>query len=1122
MQSGQMKLQGLSGYCKPGMMTLCWGAPDSGVSSILALLAGCYRHTDAEITGELLFNGQPPQWGDRKAKRQVGFVSKEAENFATLTVAQTLFFSAKLRLPRLPDKILHFRVGLMCKLLGLSHVRDSMVGSATVRGLSGGERKRLSYACELIVGYSLILCEQPTDGLDQPSALSLMQNFKLTCGAGRSMMTSLATASVPLFELFDFVLLMSKHACIYFGPRVCVLQYLQSQGFEPPEVRPPQLPMALPDFLQALSATPERFWKAHLPIAVRERPLPWMSQFPFFADSATMRVGNGRRRRRDQLPSRDEQELSEDAASEKDAAEEDAAAKAAKYMLQVDERKLARMESSDPTGDSFIEMASIEQPQPPQQSGSVDEAAGAAAPSVVNNHLVAPPPVSPLALQPAAVPTAGDEVFARSVSPPPVPTQRRAWKRLLKGWRASDLNADCAYVLDFDLQPLQPTIGKSTRGSGGGHDTQPLLTSGREPARPSLSDGATSTASKDRGEKDGPPGFLPHRASFYTEFKMCLWRQARFTYSNRGLWLYNWLKTILLALVMGTLFYQMGTDSTRDVRPRFGLMYFVVTFYGNAAIQMISVLLAARSIVTWETFAGYYHPMAYSLALMLVFIPIAAIEMFLFTIIIYPLSGLYGGIASVNFLYMWLMLTLSNLTGRGWILLFTTFLPTQSLANIIAPVFNLLVSACCGYLNPADAIPAGWIWMYYLSYYTYAFRGLSLNEVAGLNFHCPPGGSASCAVQTGGDALQLYSMDVANPDAQKWIDAVILFAFYLGFQLLSALALFTRHYTARDDAAEEVDMDLVAEEDGTTQKGGAKSKDVALVNRSSAAATMAGSGELVHVDEESLLPVSSSVHPVKVHTLSFFNLCYTVPVEGKRPPGLLNRCFSRAEVTQKKLLNDVCGVVSTGQLVALMGTSGAGKSTLLDVIAQKKTTGTITGSILWDGAPLPENFSRMIGLVEQFDSLHPQSTIRETLFFSGRLRLPSSLSDADVHRRVDEMLHTLEMAPQAHLRIGAAETGNLLSPELRKKVSIAVELMADPMVLFLDEPSQSAKHREDSHTAACSLPISLTNLSLASWCRLSSLSSYGPQFRRCIDVGEVAAPFVPSPTRGGDVASAVQ
>jgi len=1021
-RDGHTKLRGLSGYCKPGMMVAVWGAPDSGVGSLLALLAGCYRHTDAVITGELLFNGRPPKWSGRSARRQVGFVAKEAQNFATMTVAQTLYFSAKLRLPRLPENILHFRVGLVCKMLGLSHVRDSIVGSATMRGLSGGEAKRLAYGCELIVGYSLILCDQPTDGLDQPSALSLMQNFKLTCSAGRSMMTSLATASEPLFNLFDFVLLLSKGACLYWGPRVSVLQYLESQGFEPPEVAPPQQQMPLPDFLQALSATPEKFWRAHLPIQVRERPLPWLGKkFPFFADAGTARVDRRSQRRASFSTSK---------------------VKKTQYLLEVAERKLARQQSYGdfgaewpaPAGGESIEMTALGSQHDLQRQHSLQSMQivdnGEDADDALNGNGM----VVPLGADPAGALTPSSFV----------PPRRLAWKRLVKGWRMSDFNADCAYVLDFDLQPLQAKDGK--RAGTKAVEKQPLLSAIREPSpAPSDDDMGSPTASKSPSSP-----FLPQRNTFGTQLWLCLVRQAQFTYKNRGLWLYNWIKTLIFALVMGTLFYQMGNDSTRDVRPRFGMMYFIVQFYGNAAIQMISVLIASRTIVTWETFAGYYHPLAYSLALMLVFIPIALIEMFLFTVVVYPLAGLAGGIASVNFVYMWLVLTLSNLAGRGWILLFSSFLPTQSLANIIAPVINLLLSAFCGYLNPKDGIPAGWIWTYYMSYYTYAFRGLSLNEVAELDLRCPnTQDPESCAFQNGRDALALYSMQFDDPVAQKWKDAATLLGLYLGYQLLSALILLARKFTPppedsspRDFGEKELEATASTADESPKKKLAAGDSGASL----KAAVPL--------LDEESQLPVAPATSNVKMHTLSFYNLSYSVTVPSReKPTGVMDRFFGRKKRVQKVLLNNVCGAVGTGQLVALMGTSGAGKSTLMDVLTLKKTTGHITGTVLWDGAPLPSNFSSLVGLVDQFDSLHPQSTVRETLFFSGRLRLSSALSDAEVNRRVDEMLETLELTEQAHLRIGAVETDNLLPPEVRKKVSIGVELMADPMLLALDEPT---------------------------------------------------------------------
>ena len=892
-EGGQLvaKLRGLSGYCKPGMMVCVWGAADSGVSTFLALLAGCFqRSSHSQVTGELLLNGQPLLHhlsALRSSRPQLGYVTREAENFALLTVGQTIYFSARLRLPKLPETILRFRVGLVCKLLGLSHLQDSIVGSATVRGLSGGERRRLGYACELVVGYSLILCDQPTDGLDQPTALALMQNFKLTCGAGRSMMTSLATASAELFELFDFILLLSKGACMYFGPRACVMEYLASQGFEPPraqEIVPPSKALAdgdfdleagndpapsllaVPDFLQSLSATPERFWRAKLPIAVRDRPVPWLSEaFPFFTNAATIRSGS------------------------KIAKDNQAAMAAAKYLIEVDVRRLTRMDSdhTDSPQMSRNNLASA-----PTATASGTEMAPVK--RQLSSHALSldPPAADPAA---AAAAAAASTVVSH-------PTRRRAWKRLLKGWRASDLNADCAYVLDFDLQPIQPAlITQSTAdpetAKGAGDGAPPPTQSSRKPA------------------------FLPERPSFLTQLWMCLCRQSSFVYRNRGLWLYNYLKTLVLALVMGTLFFQMGRDSHRDVRPRFGAFYFAITFYGNAAIQMISVLLSSRSIVLWETFAGYYHSMAYSIALTLVFIPVALVEMLLFSLVFYPLAGLAGGVASVSFLYFWMVFTLSNLAGRGWILLFTTFLPTQALANIAAPVFNLLVSSFCGYLHPASSIPAAWKWMYYLSYYTYAFRGLSMNEFKALSFECPgASGGAGCSVVSGADALALYDITFSDPVTQKWRDLLILFAFYVAFQTLAALALLTRHYQPRGEAIQPDFGEDAAPAAGAENGQKALAATKGAVNVPEQAPLLLGSSTAAAAVP--LLPgreASPAPSPAPRHVLSFLHLSYWVPLP---PP---SSGAPAGAPTEKLLLDDMCGVVCVGQMVALMGTSGAGQ-----------------------------------------------------------------------------------------------------------------------------------------------------------------------------------------------------
>jgi ABC-type multidrug transport system ATPase subunit len=101
--------------------------------------------------------------------------------------------------------------------------------------------------------------------------------------------------------------------------------------------------------------------------------------------------------------------------------------------------------------------------------------------------------------------------------------------------------------------------------------------------------------------------------------------------------------------------------------------------------------------------------------------------------------------------------------------------------------------------------------------------------------------------------------------------------------------------------------------------------------------------------------------------------------------------------------------ICTGMMVALMGASGAGKSTLLDVLANKKTHGTIAGELLINGRPRDETFERVAAYVEQFDSHSPFSTVREALRFSGRLRLPRTVSNEHIESHVTYVLDLLDI-----------------------------------------------------------------------------------------------------------------
>lgn len=113
----------------------------------------------------------------------------------------------------------------------LSHRADSRIGSATIRGISGGERRRLTIALEMTLGHAVMLMDSPTNGLDSSSAMDLVDIARNLCDhAGRSALMALVQVSPDLFARFDHVLCMSHGALIYFGPVSDALPYMESLG----------------------------------------------------------------------------------------------------------------------------------------------------------------------------------------------------------------------------------------------------------------------------------------------------------------------------------------------------------------------------------------------------------------------------------------------------------------------------------------------------------------------------------------------------------------------------------------------------------------------------------------------------------------------------------------------------------------------------------------------------------------------------------------------------------------------------------------------------------------------------------------------------------------------------
>ncbi|VAI90448.1 unnamed protein product [Triticum turgidum subsp. durum] len=150
------------------------------------------------------------------------------------------------------------------------------------------------------------------------------------------------------------------------------------------------------------------------------------------------------------------------------------------------------------------------------------------------------------------------------------------------------------------------------------------------------------------------------------------------------------------------------------------------------------------------------------------------------------------------------------------------------------------------------------------------------------------------------------------------------------------------------------------------------------------------------------------------------------------------------------LLKGVSGSFKPGVLTALMGVSGAGKTTLMDVLAGRKTGGYIEGDISISGYPKKqETFARISGYCEQNDIHSPNVTVYESLVYSAWLRLPSD---------IEQVMELVELNTLRDALVGLPGV-NGLSTEQRKRLTIAVELVANPSIIFMDEPTSGLDAR---------------------------------------------------------------
>ncbi|KUI69206.1 ABC transporter G family member 11 [Cytospora mali] len=521
-----------------------------------------------------------------------------------------------------------------------------------------------------------------------------------------------------------------------------------------------------------------------------------------------------------------------------------------------------------------------------------------------------------------------------------------------------------------------------------------------------------------------------YAVGFHQQVWALMKRQFVLKMQDRLALILGWLRSIVIAIVIGTLFLNLG-DTSASAFSKGGLMFVSLLFNAFQAFSELGGVMTGRAVVNKHKSYAFHRPSALWIAQIIVDQAFAASQILVFSIIVYFMTDLYRSAGA--FFTFYLMILSGNIGMTLFFRIIGCISPNFDYAIKFAVVIITFFVTTSGYLIQYQSEKVWLRWIYWINILGLAFSSMMENEFGRIEMTCtsaqmvPSGegyddinhqvctlaGSRTGTDQVSGADYITEGFSYAPKDLwRNWgiIMALIVFFLFLNVVLGELVNFGMGGNTFRIFQKPNAEREALNE---TLQK---------KLEARQKTKTEADAGGEMKIESKSVL--------------TWEDLTYDVPVAGGT----------------RRLLNNVFGYVKPGELTALMGASGAGKTTLLDVLAGRKNIGVIGGDILVDGVKPGKEFQRSTSYAEQLDMHDPSQTVREALRFSADLRQPIETPQEEKYGYVEEVIALLEMENIADAIIGSPEAG--LTVEQRKRVTIGVELAAKPqLLLFLDEPT---------------------------------------------------------------------
>ncbi|KAM5564596.1 pleiotropic drug resistance protein 1-like [Rosa sericea] len=531
-------------------------------------------------------------------------------------------------------------------------------------------------------------------------------------------------------------------------------------------------------------------------------------------------------------------------------------------------------------------------------------------------------------------------------------------------------------------------------------------------------------------------------------FRACVSREFLLMKRNSFAYIFKLALLIILASITTTIFLrvEMHKGTVLDGGIYLGALFFAVIvamFNGiselNMAIMKLPVFYKQRDIL-------FYPAWAYSIPGWILKIPITLVESFIWVIITYYVIGFDPHVE--RFLKQYMLLVCINQMASGLFRSMAAIGRSVIVASTFGTFALLIILVLGGFVLSREAVPKWWLWGYWVSPLMYGQNAIAVNEFLGKSWsHVPPGSTESLGV------MVLKSHGIFPEAHWYWIGVAALVGYTFLFNIIIIFALQYLDPFGKPQA-------VLSKESIAERNGNGTGEFIELLSRGNrysessieGATSLSSSTSGGRSDNANGKRKRGMVLPFQPLSLAFDEIRYAIdmPQEMKA---------QGVKEDRLELLKGVSGAFRPGVLTALMGVSGAGKTTLMDVLAGRKTGGYIEGSIVISGyCKRQETFARISGYCEQTDIHSPHVTVYESLLFSAWLRLLPEVDSATRKMFIEEVMELVELTSLRGALVGLpGVTG--LSTEQRKRLTIAVELVANPSIIFMDEPTSGLDAR---------------------------------------------------------------